>query len=1238
MRYQLLVTVCLGAVLGAHAALTQRPLCVVPKAVLGADGAPNWTQAAALGPLLRSDGLGMPEAGTTARICRTPERLLLRVECQEPQIQALRASVTQRDGMVWGDDCIEVFLRVTGRPSYAHFVVNPLGTGYDEHGRDASWNVPWDCSAGRGEASWWCEIGIPFTSLGGAPSEGSEWELNLCRSRRPEPELSTWSATGSGFHVPDRFGTIRFADQPWPTGVGWSWPARRDVRVELAWRPDGAGVGLLCTVNGADAGRPVRLEREGIVPLWLEARSGQTPVYRTCYVATITPMGGALQAARGAVGRLTDGALAAPLTARLDAIEALREQAGPNLAADLAAQARDIEVQATRLKLVTDLREKGAPADAIAYGVVSSLEKVLKHLPFRGQAGGTVVLDAARGEMDAAQVLVVAGEDPLLMVEASLSEAKGPGSAVLPVTAFRVRRVGYVHTCKPVYRVEYTGLWPDPLLEPVPFDVKTHDVEPLWLDVRVPPGTPPGLYKGSLSLTARNSRPTAVPVDVRVRGFTIPARPSLSTAFGLSPQWRVPQDRDAYLRNVFEHRVSPYDVTGAPKLVTPPAMDWQGARRLRLTLAAAVPGDVRAVVVRADDGKAVHLGPAPMRAGAASEVAFDLPPGLQAVRSWRVTVMGPGSARLSAVLETAAGSRNLVADALAGLDLGADGWLRQWLTWEGTAWDQPDRPAVWDWTAFDAAFEKALALGLTAHRAALQSPLGPWAAEYQRHLGEKGWLPLFYTYLYDEPEPAHFALVNERLGAVKQAAPGLANLMTARSFPPELPFVDIWCPEAYSYDPAASKAEQAKGKTVWWYVAFSTRHPYPNVWIDYPALDCRVWPWMTWKHDIDGMLYWSATHWALNNPWSTGETFHDSNGDGSLLYPGVDGRPVDSLRWECLRDGLEDYEVFCLLEAGARELAGAAGQADLVAQARALCAIDDAVVRSYKDYNPDPRALLAARRAMSETLEAVVQALGHEPVITDRPRRRRGAVAPTLPAASPAATAAAPPPQWDLPAAAPEPGLVLSYDFDQKLPFACDRSGRGNHGLVTAAEFADGSRGQGLWLRNHGAVVLPSGAELLGDRAAEGSVTLWARPDFDPGALPSGLYEGYAVLFYAMQTDGNGLPDGYDEIGIYMHGPNLQARAGGRNCLFATLPNPLRRGAWTHLAITWQAARRTLFVDGNAVVVREDAFDPPALDAFRTTLAAHAPNLRWGFQGSLDEVRVYTRALTSAEVSRLAAR
>jgi hypothetical protein len=194
-------------------------------------------------------------------------------------------------------------------------------------------------------------------------------------------------------------------------------------------------------------------------------------------------------------------------------------------------------------------------------------------------------------------------------------------------------------------------------------------------------------------------------------------------------------------------------------------------------------------------------------------------------------------------------------------------------------------------------------------------------------------------------------------------------MLTARSFPPELKYVDIWCPELYSFNPEGAAAEQAQGKLVWWYPAFSTRHPFPDFWVDYPALDNRVIFWLTWKHKLDGLLYWSITNYWKANPWESAMTFPGANGDGTLVYPGDDGGPVNSLRWECLRDGSEDYDYFVLLRDLAQKARDNPQARELVQQADRLLAIDDSLVRNWREWNPDPAALLKARDDMGETIE-----------------------------------------------------------------------------------------------------------------------------------------------------------------------------------------------------------------------------------------------------------------------------
>ena len=1220
------------------------PLTVVPKcgqARPELDGKlddPFWGQAADMGLFLTADGRGMPQAATRARVARTDAALWIAVECAEPRMNRLRTKHFERDSRVWADDCIEVFVQRPETP-YLHFVVNARAAQFDEKVKDARWDAQWQAAANRGSDRWSVEVCLPWTALDGPPRYGDTWRLNLCRSRRAEFETSAWSPTGGGFHQPDRFGHVRFTGEPWPSKLQWHVISRLAGRVDVAWEPQAQAQHVALSVNGKATQGAFSFGREGAIALRLDALWQGETILRASHVVTIAPMSTAFKAAEDRLRGIdpTVKAIAgtrAEMQQQLESLRHLASTAAPALSAEFVRQAQRIEARASHLAVKAAMLKEGANPKSVVYGIETSLRKLLRHRPFEGQPGGPLRLDAARREMDAGQVVVFAFDVPLLQLLAEIADAKGDGGRILPQSAFRVRRVGYIPTVKPTYHVEHVGLWPDPLMKAAAFDVQPGGFESLWVDVRVPADAAPGLYRGTLRLDAPNARPTVVPVEVRVRAFTIPVKPSLRTAFGLAPRWRVKQDQDAFVRNALEHRVTPYSVS-QPTLIEPPAMDWSKALSLEAEVSADGQGCLSLVVVPAK-GKAHSFPGQAVGPGKPQRARFDLSRCRGMVQSWRLSLPGPTRATATVRLLSEGKPPITLAEGERRAVLGHDGWLQQWPSWEWSAWDEPDVAARWDWTAFDETVEKYLPLGLAGHRAGLRSPRAGWAREWERHLREKGWLHLAYTYLFDEPLPEDYPKLNRVMGEVKRAAPGLMNMMTARQFPPELHYVDIWCPEAYSFDPEAAKAEQARGRAVWWYVAFSTRHPYPDVWIDYPALDCRVWPWMTWKHDLDGMLYWSVTAWWRGDPWQTGQTFPGANGDGSLLYPGRDGQPVDSIRWECLRDGFEDYEVLCLLDAGARELQAKGQQPELVNQARALAAIDDRVVKSYKEYNPDPAALVAARRQMSDALERVVAELGHEPKITGRPRHRPGVDLSALAKQKTVEPESAPAPTWKLPGLEREDDLVLRYSFDESTPFAFDRSGCGMHGTVASATRVAHGAGRALRFSRASSVALPPGAVLLGPQPQEGAVAVWVRPDFNPSDVPTGPWEGYHVIFYIMETDGNGLPDGYDEIGLYVHGPRLYARCAGKESAFTSVPSPLRRGAWTHLCITWKPGERCLYVDGKAAARVRRAFPLPKLDDFAGCLGIHPPARRWPWRGDLDELRVYRRCLAAADVARLA--
>ena len=72
--------------------------------------------------------------------------------------------------------------------------------------------------------------------------------------------------------------------------------------------------------------------------------------------------------------------------------------------------------------------------------------------------------------------------------------------------------------------------------------------------------------------------------------------------------------------------------------------------------------------------------------------------------------------------------------------------------------------------------------------------------------------------------------------------------------------------------------------------------------------------------------------------------------------PCLDG-PINSIRWENLRDGLEDYEYLWLFQ-------------QAVAPDRALLTVPEAISLDLTHFTTDPRLLLAHRARLALELEA----------------------------------------------------------------------------------------------------------------------------------------------------------------------------------------------------------------------------------------------------------------------------
>ena len=104
-----------------------------------------------------------------------------------------------------------------------------------------------------------------------------------------------------------------------------------------------------------------------------------------------------------------------------------------------------------------------------------------------------------------------------------------------------------------------------------------------------------------------------------------------------------------------------------------------------------------------------------------------------------------------------------------------------------------------------------------------------------------------------------------------------------------------------------------QGMRRWWYICCSPELPYANFFTYYQGAPQRVVLWQQYMFHSEGLLYW-----ATQDKWEkTNLKSFPTNGDGVLLYWGEmwgQSGPVTSIRWEYIRDGIEDFQYFSQLE------------------------------------------------------------------------------------------------------------------------------------------------------------------------------------------------------------------------------------------------------------------------------------------------------------------------------------
>lgn len=276
------------------------------------------------------------------------------------------------------------------------------------------------------------------------------------------------------------------------------------------------------------------------------------------------------------------------------------------------------------------------------------------------------------------------------------------------------------------------------------------------------------------------------------------------------------------------------------------------------------------------------------------------------------------------------------------------------------------------------------------------------------------WLDKAYFYPVDEPgnvgkldEINDFGkLLSENFPGYKLIVPMHVNYNVGNGdyFSYVSDYVTVWCPKTFFYNTFAEWygdrsltygcsiiteqrlgsfrermwAEQADGDEAWWYVTRRPNDPEITLIINDDAINARTLFWQQKLYNVDGFLYYLVNDWT-NGPtkWyvdsADGEFMYGMDalheveasqginvyGNGILIYSGAyfaQTDPIGSLRLECVRDGIEDYEYLTILE----EKYGK----DVV----------DAIINewttSVSEYNTDPEQFRELRAKLGALIES----------------------------------------------------------------------------------------------------------------------------------------------------------------------------------------------------------------------------------------------------------------------------
>lgn len=518
-------------------------------------------------------------------------------------------------------------------------------------------------------------------------------------------------------------------------------------------------------------------------------------------------------------------------------------------------------------------------------------QRIFKDAGLPLATGTEIRLYAARNEFEPFQVVV----KPLSSggVAVNLSPF---GSGI----AAEIYQVKYVDIAQPSDSLGRSGPYPDPLWplsNPANVTLAAGENTAFWVNVFVPPGTPSGDYLANVTVAG-----LSIPVRLHVFDFTIPATLHVASQMNFSYEnflesYSVPgtgAEYWTYVENIKQYFID--------HRLTPSGILWPGGLTAGGTFANPFIDYNCATHTFSDNDGIWGFEELAERYLAGS--------GLLGGQFTQPFNGGTGfAAFMAASFAHNDPSQDQRPASFCGVTRGSSDWLQNPTSAYNTAWFN-------------------------------------YVAVLQTYLASLGYLDEAYHYFANEPQDqADYNAVAWYSRYAHQAAPDL-KLMVSEGARPEIyanpaypnAHIDLWLPVLHEYDPAAAHQRALNyGEESWIYFLYGTRPPYFNpITLDHPGIEGKLTGWFLWKYRLRGLAYYSLNDWS-QNPWTDPMT-DGHNGDTFMLYPPSQGntpisygsnghRFVPSIRFELMRDSLEDYEYLYLLSGG-QPAVGQANAAD----------------------------------------------------------------------------------------------------------------------------------------------------------------------------------------------------------------------------------------------------------------------------------------------------------------------